>query len=109
MPYRGGSPDCPLGTTHPPKEKHVSLPPNSSDPSREPVININVRGDARFSLTASIAQADHGSTSQAAALENPKTPVEAPFWHRTAVIWSALAALAAIAGVVVTWLVKSAA
>ncbi|MFG2989605.1 hypothetical protein ACGFZK_10020 [Streptomyces sp. NPDC048257] len=97
----------------------MSSQANPGDPSRGPVISIHIQGDARLHLTAPVAQADHGSNSRATATHDPGgTPVPeappvpvapaaaaVPLWHRTSVIWSAVAAAAAVATAAAAWFI----
>lgn len=75
----------------------------NANPPSSPVININIDGTGtQLRITAPVAIADGGSVAQAdaAAKQEPsEAGEEPPYWRRTAVVWSAVAALAALAGV----------
>ncbi|MEU5273324.1 hypothetical protein [Streptomyces hygroscopicus] len=75
---------------------------NPDDRAQGPVISINVQGDAQLNVTATASPAGQESSNQAA-LPNVEA-LATPLWHRTSVIWSAVAAAATVAGVVGTWL-----
>ncbi|MFI9254948.1 hypothetical protein [Streptomyces sp. NPDC053069] len=70
-------------------------------------VNITVEGPARLVVATTIASTDHGSRSEIAAPAVAEPDVGPPFWHRTSVIWSALAALAATATAVLAWVFGS--
>ncbi|MEV0534360.1 hypothetical protein [Kitasatospora sp. NPDC050463] len=79
---------------------------NADDVPQAPLISINVQGKARLNMVAPVSNAYHGSISRTSvSAGDGRTGAVAvpPFWHRTSVIWSAVAALAAVATVVVTW------
>ncbi|PKV83673.1 hypothetical protein [Streptomyces sp. TLI_146] len=71
------------------------------EPLPAPVISITVHGGSRVRVDAAITKTEPDGR---AALP-PARPVTGnpPFWHRTSVLWSAVAALAAVAAVVLGW------
>lgn len=78
--------------------------PNQIDSAAQQALNIRGGDSSTFHITAPNAKADRGGTASANVYEpTPSTPQ--PWWHRTAVIWTAVAAVAAIAGVIATVLV----
>jgi hypothetical protein len=70
-------------------------------------VNITVEGPARLVVATTIASADHGSRSEIAAPVIAEPDAGPPFWHRTSVIWSAVAALAATTTAVLAWVFGS--
>ncbi len=79
--------------------------PNQIDSAAQQALNITGGDNSTFHINAPHAKADRGGTASANVNEPvPATPQ--PWWHRTSVIWGAVAALAAVAGVVVTVVVK---
>ncbi|WP_406359331.1 hypothetical protein OID55_42180 (plasmid) [Streptomyces sp. NBC_00715] len=78
--------------------------PNQIDSAAQQALNIRGGDNSTFHISAPNAKADHGGTASANVNEPaPATPQ--PWWHRTAVIWTAVAAVAAIAGVIATVIV----
>ncbi|WP_326728124.1 hypothetical protein [Streptomyces phaeochromogenes] len=74
--------------------------PNQIDSAAQQALNITGGDGSTFHISAPHAKADRGGTASANVNEPvPATPQ--PWWHRTSVIWSAIAAVAAIASVVV--------
>ncbi|GHH81408.1 hypothetical protein [Streptomyces capitiformicae] len=70
-------------------------------------VNITVEGPAQLVVATTIASADHGSRSEIAAPAVAEPDAGPPFWHRTSVIWSAVAALAATTTAVLAWVFGS--
>ncbi|MCX4530073.1 hypothetical protein OHA79_44030 [Streptomyces sp. NBC_00841] len=78
--------------------------PNQIDSAAQQALNITGGNNSTFHITAPNAKADRGATASANVNEPaPATPQ--PWWHRTSVIWTAVAAVAAIAGVIATVIV----
>ncbi|MFJ8770229.1 AbiTii domain-containing protein [Streptomyces clavifer] len=78
--------------------------PNQIDSAAQQALNIRGGDNSTFHITAPNAKADRGGTASANVNEPaPATPQ--PWWHRTAVIWTAVAAVAAIASVIATVIV----
>lgn len=78
--------------------------PNQIDSAAQQALNISGGDNSIFNISAPHAKADRGGTASANVNEPaPATPQ--PWWHRTSVIWTAVAALATIAGVIVTVIV----
>ena len=75
---------------------------NANGSQQAPVININIAGrGTRLQVTAPVAVADHGSRSQATTgLDNQDVIDRPPLWRRTAVVWSAVSAIATLLGAV---------
>ncbi|MBK3586637.1 hypothetical protein JHN49_24015 [Streptomyces sp. MBT57] len=78
--------------------------PNQIDSAAQQALNIRGGDNSTFHITAPNAKADRGGTASANVNE-PAPAAPQPWWHRTAVIWTAVAAVAAIAGVIATVLV----
>ncbi|QDY78227.1 hypothetical protein [Streptomyces qinzhouensis] len=81
---------------------------NAAEAPRAPAISITVRGGRTrlvVSTTTTIARADHGSRSEALAPggSQPAETARPPFWVRTSVLWSAVAAVATVATALLTW------
>ncbi|MEU3602282.1 hypothetical protein ABZ714_26720 [Streptomyces sp. NPDC006798] len=80
---------------------------NADEAPRAPAISITVRGGQTklvVSAPMTIIGADPGSRSDAAATAPaPLGAVDPPFWARSSVLWSAAAAVAAIATAILTW------
>ncbi|MEV7360044.1 hypothetical protein [Kitasatospora sp. NPDC091276] len=75
---------------------------SANPPLQPPVININIGGTGtQLQITTPVAIADGGSVAQAEATKYKPSEAgeEPPYWRRTAVVWSAVAALATLAGV----------
>ncbi len=89
-------------------EVRAAMPPGQQNPdpsqinsAAQQALNITGGDNSTFNITAPNAKADRGGTASANVNEPaPATPQ--PWWHRTSVIWTAVAAFAAIAGVVAT-------
>ncbi|WP_406345926.1 hypothetical protein [Streptomyces sp. NBC_00648] len=79
-------------------DDNVPGPPPEPVPLTAPVISITVHGGSRVRVDAAITKADGGSRATA-----PLPTANPPIWHRTSVLWSAVAALAAVAAVVLGW------
>jgi hypothetical protein len=78
--------------------------PNQIDSAAQQALNITGGDGSTFHISAPHAKADRGGTASANVNEPvPATPQ--PWWHRTSVIWTAVAAVAAIAGVIATVIV----
>ncbi|WP_146192703.1 hypothetical protein [Streptomyces sp. A244] len=78
--------------------------PNQIDSAAQQALNITGGDGSTFNISAPHAKADRGGTASANVNEPvPATPQ--PWWHRTSVIWTAVAAVAAIAGVIATVIV----
>ncbi|MEU6098198.1 hypothetical protein [Streptomyces sp. NPDC047079] len=89
--------------TMPPGQQNPD--PNQIDSAAQQALNITGGDNSTFHIVAPNAKADRGSTANANVNEPaPTTPQ--PWWHRTTVIWGAVAALAAVAGVIATVVVK---
>ncbi|MFF8866027.1 hypothetical protein ACF08B_28645 [Streptomyces sp. NPDC015139] len=79
--------------------------PNQIDSAAQQALNITGGDNSTFHIVAPNAKADRGGTASANVNEPaPATPQ--PWWHRTSVIWGAVAALAGVAGVIATVVVK---
>ncbi|WP_433453671.1 hypothetical protein ACQPXS_35985 [Streptomyces sp. CA-142005] len=79
--------------------------PNQIDSAAQQALNITGGDGSTFNIVAPNAKADRGGTASANVNEPaPATPQ--PWWHRTSVIWGAIAALGTVAGVIVTVAVK---
>ncbi|MFC8765985.1 hypothetical protein ACFUAG_35485 [Streptomyces sp. NPDC057193] len=75
--------------------------PDQIDSAAQQALNITGGDNSTFHISAPHAKADRGGTASANVNEPaPATPQ--PWWHRTAVIWTAIAAMATIAGVIAT-------
>jgi hypothetical protein len=93
-------------------EVRAAMPPGQQNPdpnqinaAAQQALNITGGDGSTFHIVAPNAKADRGGTASANVNEPaPATPQ--PWWHRTTVIWGALAAVAAVAGVIVTVAVK---
>ncbi|MEV0485710.1 hypothetical protein AB0I69_34545 [Streptomyces sp. NPDC050508] len=79
--------------------------PNQIDSAAQQALNITGGDNSTFHIVAPNAKADGGSTANANVNE-PAPTIPQPWWHRTTVIWGAVAALAAVAGVIATVIVK---
>ncbi|MFJ2736041.1 hypothetical protein [Streptomyces sp. NPDC087317] len=78
--------------------------PDQIDSAAQQALNITGGDNSTFHITAPNAKADRGGTASANVNEPaPATPQ--PWWHRSSVIWTAVAAVATIAGVVATVIV----
>lgn len=78
--------------------------PNQIDSAAQQALNITGGDGSTFNISAPHAKADRGGTASANVNEPaPATPQ--PWWHRTSVIWTAVAAVATIAGVIATVIV----
>ncbi|WP_181785127.1 AbiTii domain-containing protein [Streptomyces phytophilus] len=89
-------------------EVRTSMPSGQQDPNSDQIesaaqqaLNITTGDGSTVSITAANAKADHGGTASASTNE-PTPPAPQPWWHRTSVIWGAIAALGTIAGVITT-------
>ncbi|MER6406280.1 hypothetical protein ABT269_22745 [Streptomyces viridosporus] len=78
--------------------------PNQIDSAAQQALNITGGDGSTFHISAPHAKADRGGTASANVNE-PAPAVPQPWWHRTSVIWTAVAAVAAIAGVFATVIV----
>ena len=78
--------------------------PNQIDSAAQQALNITGGDNSSFHIVAPNAKADRGGTASANVNE-PAPASPQPWWHRTSVIWTAVAAVAAIAGVIVTVIV----
>ncbi|MFE4823752.1 hypothetical protein ACFRFU_46795 [Streptomyces sp. NPDC056704] len=78
--------------------------PNQIDSAAQQALNISGGDNSTFHITAPNAKADRGGTASANVNE-PAPAAPQPWWHRTSVIWTAVAAIAAIAGVIATVIV----
>lgn len=77
---------------------------NQIDSAAQQALNITGGDGSTFNISAPHAKADRGGTASANVNEPaPATPQ--PWWHRTSVIWTAVAAVATIAGVIATMIV----
>ncbi|MFF0837653.1 MULTISPECIES: hypothetical protein [unclassified Streptomyces] len=77
---------------------------NQIDSAAQQALNITGGDGSTFHISAPHAKADRGGTASANVNEPaPATPQ--PWWHRTSVIWTAVAAVATIAGVFATVIV----
>ncbi|MEU0373316.1 hypothetical protein ABZ070_24220 [Streptomyces sp. NPDC006283] len=89
-------------------EVRATMPPGQQNPNPDQIdsaaqqaLNITGGDGSTFNITAPNAKADRGGTASANVNEPaPATPQ--PWWHRTSVIWTAIAAVAATAGVIAT-------
>lgn len=79
--------------------------PNQIDSAAQQALSITGGDNSTFHIVAPNAKADRGG-SASANVNEPAPTAPQPWWHRTAVIWGAVAALAAVAGVVATVIVK---
>lgn len=79
--------------------------PSQIDSAAQQALNITGGDNSTFHIVAPNAKADRGSTANANVNESATTTPQ-PWWHRTTVIWGAVAALAAVAGVIATVVVK---
>ncbi|MFF8868161.1 hypothetical protein ACF08B_39715 [Streptomyces sp. NPDC015139] len=78
--------------------------PNQIDSAAQQALNISGGDNSIFNISAPHAKAERGGTASANVNEPaPVTPQ--PWWHRTSVIWTAIAAVATIAGVIATVIV----
>lgn len=78
-PSSGASPQPPRGTG-----QHIDITSGNHSP-----VNVN----------APFAYAEQGGTARTNA--DPSTPAPTPWWSRASVVWSAVGALATVAGVIV--------
>ena len=78
--------------------------PNQIDSAAQQALNITGGDGSTFNISAPHAKADRGA-SASANINEPALTTPQPWWHRTSVIWSAVAAVAAIAGVIATVIV----
>ncbi|MEU7057852.1 MULTISPECIES: hypothetical protein [unclassified Streptomyces] len=93
-------------------EVRAAMPPGQQNPNPDQInsaaqqaLNITGGDGSTFNIVAPNAKADRGGTASANVNEPaPATPQ--PWWHRTSVIWGAIAALGTVAGVIVTVAVK---
>lgn len=89
-------------------EVRAAMPPGQQNPNPDQIdsaaqqaLNITGGDGSTFHIVAPNAKADRGGTASANVNEPaPATPQ--PWWHRTSVIWTAIAAVATIAGVIAT-------
>jgi hypothetical protein len=84
------------------------MPPGQQNPDPDQInsaaqqaLNITGGDGSTFHIVAPSAKADRGATANAN-VNAPTPAAPQPWWHRSSVIWTAVAALAAIAGVVAT-------
>ncbi|MFD6249925.1 hypothetical protein, partial [Streptomyces roseolus] len=91
-------------------EVRAYMPPGQQNPNpaqigdaAERAFNISAGDNATVNINAPKAQADRGATASANINEPATTPTPQPFWHRTAVIWTAIAAAAAVASAIIAW------
>lgn len=89
-------------------EVRAAMPPGQQNPdpnqisaAAQQALNITGGDGSTFNIVAPNAKADRGATASANVNE-PAPAAPQPWWHRTTVIWGALAAVAAVAGVIVT-------
>lgn len=80
-----------------------SQPPTSPSPNQRAAgtgQNINITGgdNSPVNLSAPYSYAERGGTASAA---QPTPAPPSPLWSRTAVVWTAVGALAAVAAVIV--------
>lgn len=75
--------------------------PNQIDSAAQQALNITGGDGSTFHISAPHAKADRGGTASANVNE-PAPAAPQPWWHRTSVIWTAVAAVATIAGVFAT-------
>lgn len=95
-------------------EVRAAMPPGQQNPdpnqinsAAQQALNITGGDNSTFHIVAPNAKADRGGTASASANVNEPAPTAPqPWWHRTTVIWGAVAALAAVAGVIATVVVK---
>lgn len=93
-------------------EVRAAMPPGQQNPNpaqidsaAQQALNITGGDGSTFNIVAPNAKADRGGTASANVNEPaPATPQ--PWWHRTSVIWGAIASLGTVAGVIVTVAVK---
>ncbi|MFC8827410.1 hypothetical protein ACFT9I_18945 [Streptomyces sp. NPDC057137] len=78
--------------------------PNQIDSAAQQALNITGGDGSTFNISAPHAKADRGA-SASANINEPAPTTPQPWWHRTSVIWTAVAAVAAIAGVIATVIV----
>ncbi|MFJ1706319.1 hypothetical protein [Kitasatospora sp. NPDC088346] len=85
----------------------MNSPNGENTQPQPPVINISITGSgARLDLVAPVAYADAGSHAAAAVLGSDasrRAGQSRPLWYRTSVVWAAVSAFAALAGVLVAW------
>ncbi|MFJ9742280.1 hypothetical protein [Streptomyces sp. NPDC101166] len=89
-------------------EVRATMPPGQRNPSLDQIgsaaqqaFNITGGYGTTITIVAPSAKAAGGSTATASANE-PVPTLPQPWWHRSSVIWSAIAATATIAGVIAT-------
>lgn len=89
-------------------EVRAAMPPGQRNPNPRQIrsaaqqaLNISGGDNSTIHIVAPHANADRDGTASAH-VNDPASATEPPWWHRTAVIWSAVAALATIAGVIAT-------
>ncbi|WP_460087418.1 AbiTii domain-containing protein [Streptomyces variabilis] len=93
-------------------EVRAAMPPGQHNPNPDQIdsaaqqaLNITGGDGSTFHIVAPNAKADRGGTASANVNE-PAPPTPQPWWHRTSVIWGAVAAVGTIAGVIATVVVK---
>lgn len=89
-------------------EVRAAMPPGQQNPdprqidtAAQQALHISGGDNSTINVVAPNATADRGGTASANVNEPAPAPPQ-PWWHRSSVIWTAVAALATIAGVVVT-------
>ncbi|WP_406447110.1 hypothetical protein OG782_00150 [Streptomyces sp. NBC_00876] len=94
-------------------EVRASMPPGQQNPNpaqigdaAERTFSISAGDGATVNINAPRAHAERGATASANINEPVATPERQPFWHRTSVIWTAVGAVAAVASVIIAWVLK---
>ncbi|WP_410539413.1 hypothetical protein [Streptomyces sp. KL2] len=89
-------------------EVRAAMPPGQRNPGPDQIdsaaqqaFNITGGDGTTINIVAPSAKATGDSTATATVDEPSQTPPQ-PWWHRSSVIWSAIAATAAVAGVIAT-------
>lgn len=93
-------------------EVRAAMPPGQQNPNPDQIdsaaqqaLNVTGGDGSTFNIVAPNAKADRGGTASANVNEPaPTTPQ--PWWHRTSVVWGAIAAVGTVAGVIATVVVK---
>lgn len=84
--------------TTPPDPASDTPPPRSRGEAGQQ-IDITSGNHSPVNVNAPFSYAEQGGT--ASANTDPAPPVTTPWWSRAAVVWTAVGALAAVAGVIV--------
>ncbi|KIF67164.1 hypothetical protein HY68_36335 [Streptomyces sp. AcH 505] len=79
--------------------------PGQIDSAAQQALNITGGNGSTFHIVAPNAKAERGGTASAN-INEPAAATPQPWWHRSSVIWGAVAALGTIAGVIATVVVK---